>query len=474
LYRHALISNSDSLILVGIPVKKTKIIATIGPASCNKVTIKKMVHAGMNGARINTAYGDTDQYQNVIETVRKVAEIPIIIDLKGPEIRLKTIQKRELHKGEIIEVGFNGEEISFNHNFYDTVSVGDVILIDNGKIRTIVTEKTDEKLRLLVIISGTIEDGKGVNIPNKRLTVSTLTDYDLEIIDFAKKLDVEYIALSFTRNVCDVEDLANIYDGGIIAKIENYEGVQNVNAILEVANGIMVARGDLGVEIEPEKVPLVQKSIIKRCNQRGKLVVTATEMLESMVHNPQPTRAEVSDVANAILDGSDTIMLSGETAIGQYPVEAVEMMSRIANETETAAKSKVEDTCFVNISDTVSRAIHRICQSMPLDKVITLTKTGYTARMIARFKISQPIIAVTPDIKVKKQLELTFGVQPICIDYLAEKDTISFVANKLHSSRLLSDKETVLFTVGARTTMRHASNSIEIHRIDELRKFLKK
>ena len=456
-------------------MKKTKIIATIGPASCNKITLKKMVHAGMNGARINTAYGDIDQYQNIIETVRKIAEIPIIIDLKGPEIRLKTAQKRELHKGEIIDVGFNSEEeISFNHNFYDTVCVGDVILIDNGKIRTVITEKTDEKLRLLVIISGVIEDGKGVNIPNKRLTVSTLTDYDLEVIDFAKKFDVEYIALSFTRNVCDVEDLANIYDGGVIAKIENFEGVQNVNAILEVANGIMVARGDLGVEIEPEKVPLVQKSIIKRCNQRGKLVVTATEMLESMVHNPQPTRAEVSDVANAILDGSDTIMLSGETAIGQYPVEAVEMMGRIANETEVAVKSKVEDTCFVNISDTVSRAIQRICQSMPLDKVITLTKTGYTARMISRFKIAQPIIAVTPDIKVKKQLELTFGVQPVCIDYLTEKDIISFVTNELCSLHLLSDKETVLFTAGARTTLKHASNSIELHRIDELRKFLKK
>ncbi|MCL1965629.1 MAG: pyruvate kinase [Candidatus Bathyarchaeota archaeon] len=455
-------------------MKKTKIIATIGPASCNRVTIKKMVHAGMNGVRINTAYGDTDQYQSVIETVRKVVEIPIIIDLKGPEIRLKTIQKRELRKGEVVEVGFNCEdEISFNHNFYDTVTVGDVLLIDNGKIRTIITEKADENLRLLVIISGTISDGKGVNLPNKHFTFSTLTDYDLDIIDFAKKFDVEYIALSFTRNVCDVEDLANIYDGGIIAKIENFEGVQNVNAILEVANGIMVARGDLGVEIEPEKVPLVQKSIIKRCNQRGKLVVTATEMLESMVHNPQPTRAEVSDVANAILDGSDTVMLSGETAIGQYPVEAVEMMSRIANETETATKSNVADTCFVNLSDTVSRAIQRICQSMPLDKVITLTKTGYTARMISRFKVSQPIIAVTPDIKVKKQLELTFGVQPVLLDYLPEKDPISFVANKLYSAHLLSDKETVLFTAGAHTTMRHASNSIEIHKIAELRKFLK-
>jgi pyruvate kinase len=460
-------------------MKKTKIIATIGPASCTAEIVKKMVHAGMNGARINTAYGNIAQYQSVIETVRKAADIPIIIDLKGPEIRLKTLQKRLLRKGEVIEAGFNAEEVdgvvvSFNHNFYDTVVVGDVLFVDNGKLRLIVTEKSDGHLCLLVIVGGIIEDGKGVNLPNKRLTVSSLTDYDLEIVNFAKKFDVEYIALSFTRTVCDVEDLAALYGGGIIAKIENFEGVQNVNAILEAANGVMVARGDLGVEIEPEKVPLVQKSIIKRCNQRGKLVVTATEMLESMVHQPQPTRAEVSDVANAILDGSDTIMLSGETAIGQYPVESVEMMSRIANEIEVAVQSKVEDSPFVNISDTVSRAIYRICQNMPLDKVITLTKTGYTARMITRFKISQPIIAVTPDIKVKKQLELTFGVHPVYIDYLAEKDTISFVANNLHSSHLISDKETLLFTAGTRTTTRHASNSIEIHKMEELRKFLQK
>jgi pyruvate kinase len=425
----------------------------------------------MNGARINTAYGNTAQYQATIETVRKIADIPIIIDLKGPEIRLKAAQKKVLNKGELLEVGFNGEEVSFNHNFYDTATVGDIILIDNGKIRTIVAEKSDEKLRLLVLIGGTIEDGKGVNLPNKRLSVSTLTDYDLEIVDFARKFDVEYIALSFTRNACDVEDLAKIYKGGIIAKIENFEGVQNVDSILEAANGIMVARGDLGVEIEPEKVPLVQKSIIKRCNQRGKLVVTATEMLESMVHQPQPTIAEVSDVANAILDGSDAVMLSGETAVGQYPADAVEMMTRIANEAETAVKSKVEDTPFVNISDTVSRAIYRICQTMPLDKVITLTKTGYTARMIARFKIVQPIIAVTPDLKVKKKLELTFGVQPVHIDYLQEKDKISAVANKLYAMHLLADKETALITAGERTVMSHASNSIEIHKIEELLKY---
>jgi pyruvate kinase len=435
--------------------------------------IEKMFQAGMNGARINTAYGNLAQYQSVMETVREIADIPIIIDVKGPEIRIKASQRKILSKGDILEVGFNGEEVSFNHDVYDEMRVDDEVYIDNGKIRTRVVELKDRKLRLLTLDGGVIEDGKGVNIPNKHLSVPTFPEKDLEIISFAKKHDVEYVALSFTRNAEDVKNLSqtNGFGGGIIAKIENSEGVQNVEEILEVSSGLMVARGDLGVEIEPERVPLVQKSLIKLCNQKGKLVVTATEMLESMINQPNPTRAEVSDVANAIIDGSDAIMLSEETAAGQYPVEAVEMMTRIANETEKAVKSNVEDMPYINISDTVSRAINDICQSMPIHKVIPLTRSGYTARMIARFKIAQPIIAVTSQIKVKKQLELIFGVYPVLINYNQEKDRISAVANQLHKMHLVDDEETVIFTEGVRTAMEHASNSIEIHKIKELSEF---
>ncbi len=453
--------------------KKTKIICTVGPASAKKATIKKMFKLGMNGVRINTAYGNIPQYQSTIEAVREVAEIPIILDLKGPEVRLKAKEPKIIRANDVFEVGFDGEEVCFNHNFYDQVTAGDSILIDNGKIKTQIIEKGNRKLTLQAITGGKIEDGKGVNIPNKHLSVSTLNKKDIEVVAFAKKYDVEYAALSFTRCAADVEELSKKYrfEGGIIAKIENSEGVKNAPEILEAANGIMVARGDLGVEIEPEKVPLAQKSLIKQCNQRGKLVITATEMLESMIHQPSPTRAEVSDVANAILDGSDAVMLSGETAIGQYPVEAVDMMARIAHETESAVKSKVEATHYINISDTVSKAIQEICQSMPLDKVITLTKTGYTARMIARFKIAQPIIAVTPDPTVKKQLELVFGVKPFLMNYLDEKDAVSAVANRLCEVQLLGERETVLFTAGEHTTVKHASNAIEIHRMEELRKF---
>lgn len=451
-------------------MKKTKIICTIGPACLSRNTLRKMYRAGMNGARINTAYGTLDQYRVMIESLRGVADIPIIIDVKGPEIRLKAEGRKTVSKGDILDVGKN-EKTSFNNDIYKDVDVGDIVLIDNGKLRTTIKEKRKDSLKLLAATNGEIGDGKGVNIPNKRLTIPTLSSRDLEVVGFAKENDVEFIALSFTRNAQDVNDLrkeAGAFKGAVISKIENSEGVENFSEILEASDGIMVARGDLGVEIKLEKVPEVQKSIIRSCNQRGKIVVTATEMLESMTHQPSPTRAEVSDVANAILDGTEVTMLSGETAVGEYPVESVSMMSRIANETEKAVESHIEDEGFVNVSDTISEAVQRICQEMPVDKVVTLTRSGYTARMISRFKLIQPIIAVTPDARVKKQLELSFGVYPVHIDYPEEKDHILSTANKLHSMGIIRDQDTILFTAAFRTSKQHSSNLIEIHDIREL------
>jgi len=452
-------------------LKKTKIVCTIGPASLSKETLMKMHRAGMNGARINTAYGTIDQYERVIKTVREVADIPVIVDIKGPEIRLKMRGNRIVNKGDTFEAGFKDETISFTKNFYDKVHVADNILVDNGKVRLKVTEKNKDTLKLVALTPGELDDGKGVNIPYKKLTVPTLSNRDREIATLAREKDVEFIALSFTRDATDIENLkkeAQGFKGAVIAKIENFEGVNNFNEILDASDGIMVARGDLGVEIEPEKVPLVQKSIIKHCNQRGKTVVTATEMLESMMHSPIPTRAEVSDVANAILDGTEATMLSGETAVGQYPVETVQMMSRIAVEAEKAIENHVEDEGFINISDTISRAIQRICQEMPVNKVVTLTRSGYTARMISRFKIPQPIIAVTPDPRVKRQLELAFGVSPACLDYREKKDRILTVANQLHTAGLVNEDDTILFTAAFRTSRKHASNLIEIHKLKEL------
>jgi pyruvate kinase len=452
-------------------LKKTKIVCTIGPASLEAETLEKMFNAGMNCVRINTAYGDFDLYRQIVNNVREVADIPVMVDLKGPEIRLRTNKEQAVKKGEVLEAGFNGEAISFNHNFIDQMNVGDTVFIDNGRIKTVVTEKADGSLRLHVENGGVISDGKGINVPNKQLTVQTLSQRDLKIIEFAKEQKVEILALSFTRNAEDVTNLKSAAEGfeeAVIAKIENFEGIKNFQEILEASEGIMIARGDLGVEIEPEHVPLVQKSLVRRCNQAGKTVVTATEMLESMMHQPNPTRAEVSDVANAILDGTDATMLSGETAVGEYPVEATAMMARIALEVEKATKSSVEDGGFVNISDTVSSSIQRICQNMAVDKVVTLTRSGYTAKMISRFKIGQPIIAVTSNPVAKRQMELVYGVVPVHYDYRQEKDRILAVACTLYSMKLLDIDDTVLFTAAFRTKKKHASNLIEIHTLKEL------
>lgn len=238
-------------------MNKTKIVCTVGPASLSRDVVEKMYSAGMSGVRINTAYGTTDQYDRIIDTVREVAEVPIIVDIKGAEVRVRAKKKRMVHEGEVFDVGFNDQEISFNWDFYDKMTVGDLVCIDNGKVRTQVVEKNNGTLRLKVMSSGEIADGKGVNIPNKQLSVPTLSKKDKEIIQFAKKCDIEYIALSFTRSAQDVANVrseAEGFKGAIIAKIENSEGINNFAEILECSEGIMVARGDLGVEIEPEKV----------------------------------------------------------------------------------------------------------------------------------------------------------------------------------------------------------------------------
>ncbi|TRO50655.1 pyruvate kinase [Candidatus Bathyarchaeota archaeon] len=375
--------------------------------------------------------------------------------------------------GDFLDIGFNQETISFNHNFFDQIEINDLILIDNGRIRSSVSKKLDKTITIKIEQGGILSDGKGVNIPNRRLSVPTLSLRDLKIIKLIKKYEIEFLALSFTRNMEDIKNLRSAvgeFKGAVIAKIENLEGIKNFDKILAASEGIMIARGDLGVEIEPEKVPLVQKSLIRSCNQTGKIVVTATEMLESMMYQPFPTRAEVSDVANAILDGTDATMLSGETAVGKYPIEAVNMMSRVAVETEKGVISSVLENGFVNISDTVSRSIQRICQNMPLNKIVTLTRSGYTARMIARFRIPQPIIAVTSNPITKRQLEIVYGVIPVYIDYQQETDRIMSVANRLCTMKMLEMEDTVLFTAAFRTKKKHASNLIEIHNIKELLK----
>jgi pyruvate kinase len=432
-----------------------------------------MYQAGMNGVRINTAFGSVNQYEEIIKTVRKIGDIPVLLDLKGPEIRVKLTGTRDLRTGELVEIG-SGNPIEFNHRIYDQLNIGDKVLIDDGKVSMRIVEKDNSQVRLVVDRGGKVEDGKGVNIPGKRLTVPSVSEKDLNALSLLEKHPIEFIALSFVR---EREDLTNLRSftrdlhAEIIAKIENHQGVENFEAILKEADGIMVARGDLGVEIDLERIPLLQKQMIQRCNQEGKLVITATEMLESMTHSPTPTRAEVSDVANAILDGTDTLMLSGETAIGKYPVAAVSMMSKIAQEVEDSIRTNMQEEPYRNISSTVSKSIWQIAETMPLDKVITITRTGYTPKVITRFKLRQPIIAITASKMVKNQLKLYYGVQSIEFDYEKEIDRVLSVAQLLHLKGILREEDTAIFTAGIRTAKPHASNLIEIHTIKELLDF---
>ncbi|MGB9301830.1 MAG: pyruvate kinase [Anaerolineae bacterium] len=453
--------------------KRTKVVCTIGPASMTQETIKRMHASGMDVVRINTAHGDFEQYDSIIEMTRSVGEIPIMIDLKGPEVRVRTKVPREVETGDVLVAGFDDEEFTFSYDFFDEVDVGDKITIDDGTIGAIVERKHEGKLHLRVLDQGVIQLNKGVNIPGKRLNVPRLSEKDLKAIEYAIDKNVEFLALSFARDASDVANLRRRVGSGlqaIIAKIENQEGVWNASDILEEADAIMIARGDLGVEIEYQKVPLIQKDLIRRCNQRGKVVIIATQMLESMVDKPNPTRAETSDVANAILDGSDAVMLSEETAVGKYPVRAVEMMTKIAVEAERMLTGQITVNGFYNISETVSRSINVISRSMPLDKIVTLTRSGYTARMIARFRPTQPIIAVASDEMVKRQLELVFGVTPVYAPYHEADDIILNACQVLVEKGLLEDDDFVLFTAGVRTETPHESNLIEIHKVADLLK----
>ncbi len=451
-------------------MKKSKILCTIGPASMSFEALQAMYRAGMSGIRINTAFGDLDQYREIIGNIRRVGDIPTMLDLKGPELRIKLTEPIDVKRNDAVEAG-EGSALGFNHDICGQLDVGDRILVDNGKIYLRVTERKDCGVRLVTERGGQLEDGKGANVPSKRLDIPTLSEKDMHCVEFARENEIEFIALSFVRTKEDIKSLRGAASGlqaEFIAKVESSEGVDNFDEILGEADGIIVARGDLGVEMELERVPLIQKHMIQRCNQEGKLVITATEMLESMTSNPTPTRAEVSDVANAILDGTDALMLSEETAVGKYPVETVSMMTRIAESVEGSVQTKVREEPFRNISSTISRSIWQIAQSMPLDKVITMTKTGYTARAISRFRLRQPIVAVTASKMVQKQLEMYYGVQPIQFDYEAEANRILAVTQMLYSKGIVGEDENVLFTAGVRTSKPHASNLIEIHSIDEL------
>lgn len=429
-------------------MRKTKMICTIGPASENDQILSQIIEAGMNASRHNFSHGDHAEHAGRINKVKELSkkagkEIAIMLDTKGPEIRTGKFEpkKVELQVGTDFTV-YAGEEVvgdttqcsvSYDGLANDVVA-GNTILIDDGLVGLEVKSVEGNKIHCTVMNTGFVGTFKGVNVPGVSIKLPALTAKDISDLKFGCEIGVNIVAASFIRKASDVETIREILveNGGahiqIFSKIENQEGVDNIDSIIEVSDGIMVARGDLGVEIPMEQLPAVQKMIIEKCNDAGKPVITATQMLDSMIRNPRPTRAEVSDVANAILDGTDAIMLSGESANGDWPVEAVQTMAKIAIEAEKklsyeVAVSKAKKH-IPAIAGVISRAACNAANELQASAIISSTQSGATASRLSQCRPDCQIIAITPDERVAKRLALSFGVYPIVAEKMETTDEI--------------------------------------------------
>lgn len=455
-------------------MKKTKIICTMGPRTMDKIILKELIAGGMNVARFNFSHGSYEEHAERIALVRQVSEqlgipVALMLDTKGPEIRtglLKDGKKVSLEQGkeftlytEEREGDETGCSITYQQLVYD-VRKGDTILIDDGLIGLEVQRVSADKIECIIKNGGELGERKGVNVPNVKIHLPGVTQKDREDILFGIEQGVDYIAASFVRNSDCIMDIREILednhgrDIGIIAKIENAEGVENIDEILDAADGIMVARGDLGVEIPADQVPHIQKKIINKCNRKCKPVVTATQMLDSMIRNPRPTRAEAGDVANAIYDGSDAIMLSGETAMGKYPVEAVRMMAKIAETTESHLdysnlqklnkKQRKKD-----ISMAVGFASVSTAEILKASCLVVPTMTGYTARMISSLRPKTPIYAISPSEQAVRRMQLYWGVYAMPGE--TEDSTRHMITNSMKiilRRKLIKKGELAVFTAG--------------------------
>ncbi|MBP1890388.1 pyruvate kinase [Clostridium moniliforme] len=454
-------------------MKKTKMICTIGPASESEEVLSKIILSGMNASRHNFSHGDHEEHAGRINLVKKLAkkynkEIAIVLDTKGPEIRTGKFEpsKVELQKGSDFTIYVKEEVIGDTTKCsvtYDglanDVKPGNTILIDDGLVGLEVKSVEGNKIHCEVKNTGLVGTHKGVNVPGVSIKLPALTEKDEADLIFGCKMGVTMIAASFVRKAEDVKAIRKVLDenGGeeilICPKIENQEGVDNIDSIIEVSDAIMVARGDLGVEIPIENVPAVQKMIIQKCNKAGKPVVTATQMLDSMIRNPRPTRAEVSDVANAILDGTDAIMLSGESANGSYPVEAVRTMAKIAEEAEKQLKYEVAVSKATKhvpaISGVISRAACNAANELLASAIVASTQSGATAKRISQCRPECPIIAITPEEKVAKKLAFSWGVYPIVSDRLESTDEMMEKSIEIaEKNELIKKGDTVVIAAG--------------------------
>jgi pyruvate kinase len=473
-------------------MRKTKIICTLGPATDNDDVLRQMMLAGMNVARLNFSHSTHDEHKRRAEQVKRLRKelglpVALLADTKGPEIRLGNFENSEveLQQGEhftlTTEDVIGNEKISSisYKKLPEDISKGTHILIDDGLIELEAEAITGNEILCKVLNGGPVSSHKSINVPGATLNMPFLSSADRSDIRFAVENDFDFIASSFTRSEQDIillrEELHrhNGENIRIIAKIENSSGVANINAILPIVAGVMVARGDLGVEIPLEEIPSIQKKIIKKAYSSGKIVITATQMLESMIHNPRPTRAETNDVANAIYDGTSAIMLSGETAAGHYPVETVRTMAKIALRTEKDIDYKKrfkerDDDDLCNITNAISHATCSAAHDLEARAVITVTKSGTTAKMLSKYRPSCPIIGCSTDEKTVRQLNLSWGVAPLLMAEESTTDGLFQAAiNVAAQNNLITDGDLTVITAGVPIGMPGTTNMLRIHVIGD-------
>ena len=473
-------------------LKKTKIVCTLGPASRDEKVMEGMLRAGMNVARLNFSHGTHEEHRKTIETFRKVRDrldIPaaVLLDTKGPEIRLGDFENgsETIEEGQIFTLtseecrGSKSRVCTTYKALPSQVEPGTRILIDDGRIRLEVTETTETEVVCRVLAGGKVSNRKGVNIPGKSLDLEYISPGDRQDILFGIRMDVDYVAASFVRNEDDVKQLRKLLcdNGGekikIISKIENIEGINNFRRILELSDGIMVARGDMGVEVDFEKLPGIQKKFIKECCRAGKPVITATQMLESMTSSPAPTRAEITDVANAVFDGTSAVMLSGESAAGMYPVETVRTMSKIVYQAELDAE-EVNQYKFLEVDSDerdVSNAIgHAACttaRDIKASAIIAVTTSGYTAEMMSKYKPTEPIIAATPVEKTYHQQALTRGVYPVLTELSNDWNALmEQAAGEAERMGFVSRGDSVVFSAGMPLQVSGTTNLIKVGTVE--------
>lgn len=451
--------------------KKTKIVATIGPATENEKTLTELFCAGVNVTRLNFSHGDFAEHQVRIDRTRKISKkikqpIAILQDLSGPKIRIGDFyqERVELKAGDnfvLTTEKIVGDEHRAYVNYAKLpkeVKVGGIIFLDDGKKKLKVKSVKGNEIHCEILVGGNTKGRRGVNVPGAYLSISSLTEKDLADAQFGIKNNVDYMAISFVRRASDVLDLRKILDKHkskikIIAKIETQEALENLSEIVDAADGLMVARGDLAIEVPAEEVPLAQKEIIKRCNRVGKPVITATQMLESMIHSPVPTRAEVNDIANAIFDGTDAVMLSEETTLGEFPVAAVEVMSRVACrvEKEINHQAVLQNSHLTpkTITDSFSYAAVNRSHEIGASAIVALSKSGETARMVARYRPHKPVIVLTPDEKTYNQLALSYGCYSVhCPQFSTLPAVVKKAKDILKKEELVKTGDIVVIVAG--------------------------